>query len=52
MGEENGFVHVPIAGVKIERNHASITIEPSCSKVDAYYLKAYWELADEDANNK
>lgn len=52
LGEENGFVHVPIAGVKIERNPAFITIEPSCSKVDAYYLKAYWELADEDANNK
>ena len=52
LGEEKEFIHEPIAGVKIERNHASITIEPNCSKVDAYYLKAYWKLADEDTNNK
>lgn len=52
LGEEKGFIHEAISGVRIEKNHASITIEPSCSKVDAYYLKAYWKLADEDTNNK
>lgn len=52
LGEEKGFIHEAISGVRIEKNHASITIKPSCSKVDAYYLKAYWKLADEDTNNK
>ncbi len=44
--DKKTFKHTPISGVEINGNTAEIKIEPDCNKLEAYYLKLYWNLVE------